>query len=75
MSGPPAERTAQAQSRCDGAGTSAPLDADTREVIDLNGSKYVNITSAAVRILGVSEDETLEVELYDNQYVISKIDE
>jgi hypothetical protein len=74
MSHPPAERTAKQKQRCDGAGDTAPLDADTREVIDLNGSKYVNISSAAVRILGVSEGETLDVELYDDKYVITKTD-
>lgn len=74
MSHPPAEQAARAQQRCDGRG-GTPLDVDTREVIDLNGSKYVNITSAAVRILNVSEGETLEVELHDDRYTIRKTDE
>jgi hypothetical protein len=73
MSHPPAEQTARAQQRCDGRGD-APLDVDEREVIDLNGSKYVNITSAAARILNMAEGDTVEVELHDDRYTVRKTD-
>jgi len=69
MSHPPAEQTARAQHQCDGRGD-APLDIDERDVIDLNGSKYVNITSAAVRILDMAEGDTVEVELHNDRYII-----
>jgi len=73
MSHPPAEQAVQAQQRCDGRGD-APLDIDEREVINLNGSKYVNITSAAVRILDMAEGDTVEVELHNDRYIVRKTD-
>lgn len=71
MSRPPDGQPLSEQ-RCD---RGQPLDVDQRDVINRNGSMYINITSLASRVLSISEGETMDVKTFQDQYVISKTDD